>query len=83
MMTAEQRQVRAIQRVSEQRAHVLSVPGRPGFFQVRSATDPAERYIVSAVGGQVVCSCRAAGYGNPCWHAERVRSRLIRSGGAL
>lgn len=74
-MTFEQRQARAIQRSSEQRAHVRSIPGRPGFYTVRSATDPSERYVVSVSGG---CSCRAASYGNVCWHAEKLRSRLIR-----
>lgn len=80
-MTNEQRTARAIQRATEQRAHVLSIPGRPGFYRVRSATDPAERYVVSAAAGEVVCSCRAASYGQPCWHAERLRSRLIREAG--
>jgi hypothetical protein len=81
MMTFEQRQARAIQRATEQRAHVLAIPGRPGFFTVKSATDASERYIV-AVGrdGRVECSCKAAAYGQPCWHACKVESRLIREG---
>jgi hypothetical protein len=81
MMTFEQRTARAIQRASEQRAHVLSIPGRPGFFTVKSATDPAERYIVAAHrDGRVECSCKAASYGNPCWHAVKVENRLMREG---
>lgn len=78
MMTTDQRTARAIQRATEQRAHVLSIPGRPGFFTVKSATDPSDKYTVSARGGRVECSCKAAAYGNPCWHAVKVESRLIR-----
>jgi hypothetical protein len=77
-MTTDQRLARAIQRATEQRAHVLSIPGRPGFYQVRSATDAAEWYTVSARGGRVECSCKAAEHGFPCWHAVKVEGRLIR-----
>jgi hypothetical protein len=78
MMTNDQRQARAIQRATEQRAHVLSIPGRPGFYTVRSATDPADKYTVVAKAGTVQCSCKAAAYGQPCWHAVKVETRLIR-----
>jgi hypothetical protein len=81
-MSYEQRTARAIQRASEQRAHVLALRGRPGFFVVRSATDPAERYIVAVHYGDITCSCKAASYGNDCWHAEKLRNRLIRENGA-
>jgi hypothetical protein len=82
-MTFEQRQARAIQRASEQRAHVLSVPGRPGYFTVKSATDPADRSTVAVSrNGRVQCSCKAASYGQPCWHAVKVENRLIREGRA-
>lgn len=78
-MTFEQRQARAIQRASEQPAHVLSIPGRPGFFTVKSATDLAERYTVAVShDGRAQCSCKAASYGNLCWHAVKVENRLIR-----
>jgi len=78
VMTFEQRTARAIQKAAEQRAHVLSIPGRPGYYQVRSATDASERYIVSTHGGQVACSCRAAAAHNPCWHQAKVENRLLR-----
>jgi hypothetical protein len=81
MMSLDQRQVRAVQKATQQRAHVLRIPGRPGFFQVRSATDTAERYTVSVQGTEIVCSCRAASYQQPCWHAEKLRNRLIRENG--
>jgi hypothetical protein len=78
-MTFEQRYARAIQRASEQRAHVLSVPGRPGYFTVKSATDPTERYTVAVSrDGRAQCSCKAASYGNPCWHAVKVENRVMR-----
>lgn len=78
MMTIEQRQARAIQRASEQRAHVLAIAGRPGYFTVKSATDPSERYTVVAHNGIVECSCKAASYGKVCWHRIKVENRLIR-----
>jgi len=78
MMTTDQRQARAIQRATEQSAHVLRIPGRPGFYQVRSATDKAERYVVTAQSGRVECSCKAASYGQSCWHAVKVENRIIR-----
>lgn len=34
--------------------------------------------MVNAQGGIARCSCKAAAYGNLCWHPEKVRSRLIR-----
>jgi hypothetical protein len=78
MMTLEQRQARAIQRASEQKAHVLALRGRPGFYRVRSATDRSERYVVAVHDGRAECSCRAASHGQSCWHAAKVKSRLIR-----
>lgn len=81
-MTYDQRQARAIQKAAEQKAHVWAMPGRPGFFTVRSATDATEKYVVAvSPAGEVQCSCRAAAYQQPCWHAERLRSRLIREAG--
>ena len=78
-MTFEQRQARAIQRASEQRAHVLSIPGRPGYYAVKSATGTTDRYTVAVSSdGRVACSCKAASYGNPCWHAVKVENRLMR-----
>jgi len=77
-MANEQRTARAMQRAREQRAHVLRIKGRPGFFRVRSATDRSERYVVAVHDGRIECSCRAASYGQPCWHAAKVESRLIR-----
>jgi hypothetical protein len=77
-MSVEQRQARAIQRASEQKARVRALRGRPGFYQVKSATDPHERHIVAVHDGQIECSCTAASYGNPCWHAVKVESHLIR-----
>jgi hypothetical protein len=81
VMSTEQRTARAIQRASEQKARVRALRGRPGFYQVRSASDPAERYVVTASYGVITCSCKAASYGNDCWHAEKLRSRLIRENG--
>ena len=79
MMTYEQRTARAIQKASEQRAHVLAVAGREGVYQVRSASDPSERYYLTAKNAaHIECSCRAASYQLPCWHVEKLRSRLIR-----
>jgi hypothetical protein len=78
MMSLEQRTARALKRASEVRAHVRRVPGRPGFYTVKSATDPSERHVVSAVGGLVECSCSAASYGNPCWHRIKVENYLLR-----
>jgi len=79
MMTFEQRQARAIQKAAEQRAHVLAIPGRSGYFTVKSATDPAERYTVAVSrDGRVQCSCKAAEQGFPCWHAAATEARLYR-----
>ena len=78
MMTHQQRQAGAIQRATEQPAHVLALPGRPGFYNVRSATDVAERYAVGVAGDAIECSRPAAAYANPCWHAEQPGSLLIR-----
>jgi len=78
-MRLAQRQARAIQKATEQRAHVWALPGRPGFYQVRSATDAAERYVVAVeADGRITCSCPAGGYDLPCWHAEKLRTRRIR-----
>jgi hypothetical protein len=83
MMTTDQRTARAIQRASEERAHVWGMQGRPGFYTVKSATDASERYTVAVSrDGRVECSCRAAFHGNPCWHAAKVENRLIRQGRA-
>lgn len=80
-MTIEQRQARAIQRAFQQRAHVLALRGRPGFYQVRSASDPSDRYTLSVHDGLIECSCKAAQFERPCWHVERLRNRLIREYG--
>jgi hypothetical protein len=77
-VTNEQRQARAIQRASKQKAHVRALRGRPGFYQVKSATDPRERHTLAVQAGAIVCSCAAAANGVPCWHVEKLRSCLIR-----
>jgi hypothetical protein len=82
-MTTEQRTARAILKASQQRARVRPIQGRPGFFLVRSASDPKEHYVVAAHGGQVECSCKAAEYGNPCWHKVKTENYLIRQQGAV
>src|SRR5947199_115975 len=75
MMPTDQRLARAIQKASEQRAHVLSLPGRPGFFQVRSATDASERYTVAVHGADIACSCLAAACVNTRACGQRIRER--------
>jgi len=79
MMTLEQRQARALQRASEQRARVRPLDGYQGVFVVRSATTPGERHtLVVCPDGRIECSCKAAAYGNACWHVEKVRRHLQR-----
>lgn len=38
------------------------------------------RYRVDVVGGMPLCTCTAARFGLPCWHAATVLRRLINEG---
>jgi len=52
----------------------------PSSFEVISR-DAETRYQVEIVGGMPICTCTAAQYRRPCWHASLVLARLEREAG--
>ena len=42
--------------------------------------DAQTRYRVDVAGGMPLCTCTAATFGRPCWHAATVLRRLINEG---
>lgn len=50
-----------------------------GRYEVVSR-DAEKRYRVDVVGGMPLCTCTAAKFGMPCWHAATVLRRLINEG---
>lgn len=52
----------------------------PDTFEVISRGTET-RYRVQVAGGMPLCSCTAAKFGRPCWHASLVLDRVQREAG--
>jgi len=77
-MTTAELKARAHQRAHDQRVHIFAVPGRTGYYTTKSKSDPAKRYSLVIVGGEVACSCPGWNARRSCKHSEALENRLAR-----
>lgn len=79
-MTPALLQARAHARAHNEHLYIRAVPNRPGYYTVRSRSNPNLRHTLVAIGDDLACSCTGFYHRRNCKHIEALRNRLAREG---